>query len=183
MLFICAMCRVFTSRWTGLIIVVAALAVAGFIALGYRQWPDIHKNCTPYQCDWIIDEDGSGCDNEGHCVYYWFTVVDGYVSDWDWGQINQEGDGAIATNTTTFLYPNGTVCYRPVNCQTSKAPYWVEDGYCQPAFECTNSARVDGRLAYTLLTSISMALIFFTAFGCWWRGQHIRQRYQYAIIQ
>jgi len=176
--------RVFYSKWFGLIIVVTALVVAGFIALGYRKWPNVHEGCTPYSCDWIINNIGSGCNDSGQCTYYWLAVVNGYVSSWEWGQRTGEGEGITSTNTTTFVYPNGTVCYKPIACTVSTAAAnWVEGSYCFPLLECDNQTRFDGRLAFVLLTSAGLALCSFTAFGCWCKKQNLHSRYQYAIIQ
>ena len=172
------------SKWLGLVIVVLALVTAALITIGYEKWPSIHEGCKVYSCDWIVDEMNSGCITPEKCSYYWRAVIDGVQSFWVWGQKDDNGDGDFATNTTTFIYPNGTVCYRPVECDGyyEGSAMWIQGYKCLPVLNCTNGDRIDARYAFVYVLSIGLGVSYVGLFVYWIYLQHKYSQYEYYDI-
>ncbi len=148
---------------------------------GYKSWPPIDKDCTQYNCSWIIASPYRQDDYHNErflntCIAYnaclWVVGVndlfDFYGSSalslmWLAKNSPAGGNGFYASGTPP--YPNHTTCYRPYDCineplsRSYSTHWWNWNWNCQPHLNCINGSRLNGRRWFLgLMISISIVV-------------------------
>lgn len=152
-----------------LMLVLIGIVLTFVVLFGCARWPDTHKGCRQYSCNYAPIWHEGVCANKSDpstCTYTWVAWI-GKFSSWYIVAGWRDGGQVFYINTTAYPpYPNNTVCYRPPNCYGVPGP-WIQDIDCIPIFTCTNTPRIHGRIWFICLTSIGGGGALVIAFVIW----------------